>query len=42
VSSKTDYLIVGEEPGSKLNKAREMKVPTLTEKEFIAFLRSHQ
>jgi DNA ligase (NAD+) len=34
VSSKVDYLIVGEDPGSKLDKARELKVPLLTEEEF--------
>jgi DNA ligase (NAD+) len=42
VSGKTDYLIVGEDPGSKLDKARELKVPVLTEKEFMAFLEDHR
>jgi len=31
VSKKTDYLLVGEEPGSKLNKARELGVPIIDE-----------
>jgi DNA ligase (NAD+) len=34
VSKKTDYLIVGEDPSSKLQKARELGVKTLTEDEF--------
>ncbi|MDZ4158966.1 MAG: NAD-dependent DNA ligase LigA, partial [Anaerolineaceae bacterium] len=31
LSKKTDYLIVGENPGSKLDKARTLGVPTLDE-----------
>lgn len=34
VSRKTDYLIVGEEPGSKLEKARSLGVKTITYGEF--------
>lgn len=34
VTKKTDYLIVGEKSGSKLQKARELGIPTLTEAEF--------
>jgi DNA ligase (NAD+) len=34
VSKKTDFLIVGESPGSKLDKARELGVKTLSEEEF--------
>jgi DNA ligase (NAD+) len=34
VSSKTDYLVVGEEPGSKLERARSLGVKELTEAEF--------
>jgi DNA ligase (NAD+) len=35
VSSKVDYLIAGEDPGSKLDKARTLQVAILTEKEFL-------
>ncbi len=38
VSSRIDYLIVGEDPGSKLDKARKMQVPILSEKEFLKMI----
>ena len=34
VSKKTDYLVAGEDAGSKLDKAKELGVPVLTEAEF--------
>lgn len=38
VTKKTNYLIVGEKAGSKLEKAQQLGVPTLTEEEFEALL----
>ncbi len=38
VSKKTDYLIVGEDAGSKLDKANKLGVKTLTEPEFLKML----
>jgi len=35
VSSKTDYLVIGESPGSKLDKARKLNIATLNEQEFL-------
>ena len=34
VSRKVDFVVVGEDPGSKLDKARELGIQTLTEEEF--------
>ena len=35
VSKKTDFVVVGENPGSKFDKAKSLGVQTLTEKEFL-------
>ena len=40
VSKKTDYVVVGSEPGSKASKAAELGVPTLDEKSFIELLKN--
>ncbi len=39
VSKKTDYVVVGTDPGSKYDKAKELGVPTLTEPEFEKLVR---
>jgi DNA ligase (NAD+) len=38
VTSKTSYLIAGENPGSKLDKARQLKVPIVDEAGFLRLL----
>lgn len=38
VSSKTDYLLAGEGVGSKYDKAKELKIPVLTEQEFFEII----
>ena len=38
VTKKTDFVIVGEKAGSKLTKAQQLGIPTLTEDEFERML----
>jgi DNA ligase (NAD+) len=38
VSKKTSYLVVGRDAGSKLDQARALGVPILTEQEFAALI----
>lgn len=38
VSKKTDYVVVGEQPGSKADKARTLGVPLLDEQAFLKLL----
>lgn len=38
ISGETDYLVVGEDPGSKLDEAKEKGVKRLDEKEFLKLL----
>lgn len=42
VSSKTSYVVVGADAGSKLEKAKQLGVPILEDQDFMAFLRSNE
>ena len=39
VSKKTEFVVAGENPGSKISKARELEIKILDEEEFIKKLR---
>jgi DNA ligase (NAD+) len=42
VSKKTSFVVVGEDAGSKYDKALELGVPVLSEDDLVAVLRTGQ
>jgi len=38
MSAKVDYLVAGEDPGSKLARAKQLGIPVLTEERFMEML----
>jgi DNA ligase (NAD+) len=42
ISASTDYLVVGEEPGSKLEKAKSLGVKTITYDELMRIIDDHK
>ena len=42
VSGKTDYVVVGENPGSKAEKAAKLGIPILSEEQLIALINKNQ
>jgi DNA ligase (NAD+) len=39
VSKKTDFVVVGEDPGSKYEKAKGLGVKTISEEEFLEMMK---
>ena len=39
VSQKTNFVVVGSEPGSKANKAKELGIKVLDEKDFLELIK---
>ncbi|MEK9147597.1 MAG: NAD-dependent DNA ligase LigA [Patescibacteria group bacterium] len=41
IGKNTDYLVLGENPGSKFKKAKNLKIKTINEKEFLKLINYH-
>ncbi len=39
VTRKTDYVVYGADPGSKLTRARELDIKTINEQEFLELIK---
>ena len=39
ISKKTSYLVSGQNPGSKINKAKDLNIRVINEKEFFELLK---
>ena len=42
ISSKTDYLVVGEKAGSKLEKAKKLNIQIINESDFINLIKKEK
>jgi DNA ligase (NAD+) len=40
VSKNTDFVVVGDNPGSKYDKAIQLKIPVLSEQDFLKLIES--
>jgi DNA ligase (NAD+) len=39
VSKNTDFLIIGDHPGSKVKKAKELNIPIVSEEEWVDMIK---
>ena len=38
ISKKTNYVVSGENPGTKIRKAKELNIPIINEQEFLKII----